>query len=198
MVDLRRIVVIFVIAVLFTIFVFSSIEAVYPEPRWDDFCGRGEMAKPMMLERATNCTAIDVPSDYWENCIDEEGRIDYRYDSNGCAISYYCNRCDGEWDNAREHYNMVIFIIATILGLIAIIIALYLPLNNEMNEWIGTGFMLGGLFVLFYGTARYFGDLNRFLRPILILAELLIVIYLSYTKLSKTEPKASVKSKKKR
>jgi len=40
--------------------------------------------------------------------------------------------------------------------------------------------MLGGVFTLFFGTARYYSDMHRILRPVVMLIELLIVIYLIY------------------
>ncbi|MFH1408523.1 MAG: hypothetical protein ABIH34_01320, partial [Nanoarchaeota archaeon] len=69
---------------------------------------------------------------------------------------------------------------------VVIIIGLYLPAEkNVLNEWIGSGFLLGGLITLFIGTALYFSDFLRWLRPIVILFELGLVIFISYRKLKK-------------
>ncbi len=199
MVDLRKVVVIFVIAVLFSILVFSTIEAVYPRPKYDDFCSREEYPKPVLNRNAEskNCSELIVPEDFREKCNEKDGRIDYKYDAYGCAVDYSCETCHNEYDKAQEFYNMFVFIIAALSGLVAIIIALYLPATKELNEWIGTGFMLGGLFTLFFGTAMYFGDMARYLRPIIIFLELVIVIFLAYKKLStpKDHDKGKNKSK---
>lgn len=181
MVDLRKIVVVFLIAVLFAIFVFSMIDAVYPPPEYGDFCDRA--VKPV-LQRSANCTDVIVPDEFYEDCNNRGGIVRTDRDAQGCVESYECDMCSKLYNDARDEYEMYVFIISAILGLIAIVAALYLPTTNDMNEWVGTGFMLGGLFSLFFGTARYFDAMPRFVRPIVILAELIIVIYLAYRKLS--------------
>lgn len=205
MVDLRRIVVIFIIAVLFSVLVFSTIDAIYPSPSWSDFCGEDDYAKPYYPStKEVNCSEITVTDEDQQSCKDKNGRIEFENDKDGCPTSYECNTCHHELDMAREKHNMVMFIVSSILSLIAIGIALLLPMDEDLNEWIATGFMLGGLFTLFFGTAQYFGDMARWLRPVIILVELLIVIFLAYKKLSnknkptKAKPaakKATVKKK---
>ena len=70
------------------------------------------------------------------------------------------------------------------MGLIALIAGLYLPKKkNPINEWVGSGFLLGGILTILVGTVRYFGDMGRYARPIIILVELVLVIYLAYRKL---------------
>ena len=74
--------------------------------------------------------------------------------------------------------------VTALLGLVAIILGLYLPKDiNSLNEWIGTGFMFGGLISVFIGTARYFQDMHKIVRPIIILIELILVILITYKKL---------------
>lgn len=177
--DIRKVVVIFVIAILFTVFVFSSIEAFYPQPESSDFCDTP--VKFRSLE-TRNCTSLDIPQEFVSNCTENGGRIEYEYDQN-CPVDYYCETCWNEYDEARKSHNTYSFLISAVLGLLAIVLALYLPLTKEINKWIGLGFMLGGLFTLFFGTIVYFNDMNRMLRPIVVLGELIIVIYLSYIKL---------------
>ena len=94
--------------------------------------------------------------------------------------------CQEEFDSANEKYNLVVFYVSIIFGLIAIIVGLYLPSEkDDLNQWVGSGFMLGGFFTLFVGTIRAYGDLHRVIRPIILLIELLIVIYVSYRKIGK-------------
>ncbi|MBT7902715.1 hypothetical protein HN587_02555 [Candidatus Woesearchaeota archaeon] len=177
MVDLRKVVIIFVIAVLYAIFVNSLIEAVYPNPRYDSFCG---YEKPRSMPVSIECTQIDTPDCGFDSSIK------YSYDSNGCPTSAECNFCQRDHDAAQKMHNLVVFIVSSIFGLIAIAVGLYLPIkNNDLNEWIATGFMLGGLFTLFFGTAIFYEDMARFLRPVVILFELVLVIYLAYKKLKK-------------
>lgn len=151
--DIRKVIIILVIGALFAFFVNALIEAIYPGPNYDDFCG--EFQTPYQLEKE------DVDTEAWKQCQEN-------------------------YDAANEKYNMVVFYVSVLLGLMAIILGLYLPGHkDDLNLWIGSGFMLGGFFTLFVGTARAYSDLHRIIRPIVLLLELLIVIYVSYKKMGK-------------
>ena len=181
MVDIRKIIIIFVVAVLFSVLVFSVIEAVYPSPKYNDFCKMEEpMAKPIAFE-PKNCSNLEVPGNEQRKCNEQRGYIQYNYDSLGCPISYKCNTCQYEFDKAREKYDQYVFYISALFSLIAIFIGLYLPAKtSSLNEWIGTGFMLGGTFALFFGTIRSFTSLGRYVRPVVIFLELALVIFIAY------------------
>ena len=184
--DIRKIVIIFVVAILFAVLVFSVIEAIYPSPTYEDFCtkDRYSVAQPV-VKQPIDCNNLPVLAKDQNSCSQNKGFIRFNYDSNGCAVSYECDTCQFEYDNARERYNQYVFYISAILSLLAIFVGLYLPAEqNTLNEWIGTGFMLGGAFSLIVGTVRTFTDLGRYIRPIIILLELILVIYIAYKKVS--------------
>src|SRR3989338_2723810 len=189
--DIRKIIIIFVVAILFSIFVFSTIEAVYPEKKWDDFCNKSPfmplLEKPVEPDK---CTNINVSKEDAESCAEKKGYIEYERGQNGCAISYYCKTCQEEYESKSETHNVYVFYISAFFALIAVFLGLYLPAGkNPLNEWIGTGLMLGGTFVLFFGTLRSFQSLDRYVRPIVILIELLIVIFISYRKIGNLRKK---------
>ena len=195
MIDLRRVAIIFVIAVLYAIFVNAFISAIYPEPRYEDFCKqRFYPEKPYPAAGKVECQKYKEPTRQELNdCADNKGMPDYLYDANGCPIEYKgCNYCQRDFDASNQKYNLYFFIFSSILAIIAIGIGLVLPTHNSLNEWIATGFILGGLITLFFGTFRYYQYLGRYVKPIVILVELLIVIFLSYKKLQdfKTVSKA--------
>jgi len=151
--DKRNIIIIFAIAVLFAVFVFSAIDAVYPRPEYNDFCEE-DYVEPRVLGEGS------------EEVVDPH------------------KECRGEYDAAMDGYDQVSFYISAILALIAIFLGLYLPAQaNSLNESIGSGFMLGGVFALFFGTIRSFSNLGRFTRPIIILLELVLIIYIAYKKI---------------
>jgi len=151
--DIRKIIIILVIAALFAFFVNALVEAVYPSPDYDDYCEE-----------------FDRPYELKEENVDEAA----------------WKECQEEYDNEKEKYNLVVFYVSIVLGLIAIIVGLFLPSDkDDLNQWVGSGFMLGGFFTLFIGTMRAYGDLHRIIRPIILLIELLIVIYVSYRKIGK-------------
>ena len=189
MFDVRKVIIVGLIAVLFAIFVFSTIEAVYPSPEWDEYCDN-ERAYPRNVGDSSECPSVDVPQDEQQAC---EGYIDYRYDSNGCATEYFCNTCQVELSQAQDMHSQIVFYVSAVLSLIAIFVALTLPqaLNNkkgkkrnDVHEWVGSGLLLGGALVLIVGTFMGFGSLHAYVKPIVILAELILVIYLAYKKLA--------------
>lgn len=184
MLDLRKILVIFIVATLFAIFVWAFAEAVYPSPKYEDFCRQEYFPKAVPLRdgASADCPKISGPSTAeQEGCAGRHGMVQYQYDAE-CPISWACETCQYEYDQAQKQFNYYFFIVSSILGLIAIALGLYLPATS-VNQWIATGFMLGGLISLFIGTARYFGELGRFTKPVIILIELLIVIYIFYKKI---------------
>ncbi|MBR9690744.1 hypothetical protein GOV08_03605 [Candidatus Woesearchaeota archaeon] len=171
MIDIRKILIIFVIATLFSILVFSTIDAIYPRPDFNDFCEISPRAVPLEKADITNITQ--------ETCEADGGK----WERNWCNYNYYCEK---EWENARKNHNFIVFIISALMGVAAILAGMYLPAKPDtINEWVGTGFMLGGLFALFFGTAQSYSDLHRIIRPIVIFIELALVIFISYKKLGK-------------
>jgi hypothetical protein len=185
MVDVRKIVIIFVIAVLFAVFSQTLIEAVYPSPKYEDYC---VFASPKSYpayypgDTSKNCSFIDTTE-----CEKSRGFAEFKYNNaTGCPTSYTCNYCQKDFDNANNNYSLFVFIVSSLIGLIGVAIGLFMPAKkNDLNEWIGTGFMLGGMIAIFIGTARYFAELGRYIRPIVIFIELVIVIFIAYKKLKK-------------
>lgn len=184
MADIRKILIIFVVAVLFAVLVFSVIEAVYPSPKWEDFCNTMDSA-PVKFVAPANCTDLAVPGDFQKDCSTRKGYVEFtEYDSKGCPHNYICNTCQHEFDAVRIEYEKYLFYISAFLSLISIFIGLYLPAkDNALNEWIGTGFMLGGVFSLFFGTMRSFSSLDRYARPVIIFIELCLIIFIAYRKI---------------
>ena len=200
MIDLRRVAIIFVIAILYAIFVNAFIAAFYPEPRYDDFCKQRfypEKPYPAAVERK-DCPKYNEPGqEELDTCAEQKGYPDYQYDALGCPIKYKgCNFCQRDFDAANQKYNLYFFIFSSILAVVAIGIGLVLPTKNSLNEWIATGFILGGLITLFFGTFRYYQYLGRYVKPVVIFVELLLVIFLSYKKLQDIKADKSKQKKK--
>jgi hypothetical protein len=178
--DIRKILVILVIAALFSIFTYSLSEAIFEKPDYDDYCYI-DARFPVRDTVGENCTNVEPTETEKELC--EEGDLIPQYE-NGCVVSYKCDTCRQAYEAEMAKFNFGVFLITTILGLVAIIIGLYLPVSkNPLHTWVGTGLMLGGLISIFIGTVRIYGDLHRILKPIIILIELLLVIFITYKKL---------------
>lgn len=192
MVDVRKIVIAFIIAALFAILVQVAIDAFLPEPDYNKYCqNQQEYSKVIPYPGNTaNCPNITVSEELQNSCTYDVGSIQYKYDANGCAKEAYCETCYITLDKANQSRNLIIFIISAITGLIALVFGLFLPVHkNSINEWLGSGFLLGGIITIIIGTARFYGQMGRFIRPLVIFLELLLVIYLAYKKLGKNGKK---------
>src|SRR4030042_5798879 len=160
MADVRKILVIFLIGILYAVFVQSVIEALYPSPDYEDYCASDYLYTPSFkTAEPVNCTPL-APL-----MCEKGGNVREVYSGN-CAVSSYCDYCSRDLEQAQQERGMIVFIISAIMGLIAIAIGLMLPAHkNPINEWVGTGFLLGGLITLFTGTIMYYDDMTRILRP---------------------------------
>lgn len=157
--DIRRVIIIFVIAVLFTILVNVSIDAFYPAPGYGDYCEE--------ISRPSPFPADGGQPELVENLEKERA-------------------CMEAFESAHQRYTYAVFMFSAVSGLFALAAGLYLPQHkNPVNEWVGSGFLLGGLVTVFIGTIRSFSELGRFTRPLVILMELVLVLYLAYRKLGK-------------
>ena len=108
MIDLRKVLIIFVISVLFSAFVLSSIEAVYPEPKYEDYCTSYNYGpRPMMPVVKENFTCPETANQQlFESCTKQKGYVDYKiYDSNGCPKEPFCNMCSAELDHSKQKYS---------------------------------------------------------------------------------------------
>lgn len=183
MFDARKILIIFLVGVLYSIFSYTLIDAVYPNPEYQDFCKDEFMPAPVKIPTegypARDCPSVTEPQ-CGRNAIPR-----YNYSKTGCPISARCDYCQSDYETARERHNFIVFIFSSMMGLIALGIGLMLPQKNPMNEWTATGFLLGGLVTIFIGTAIYYGDMARIVRPIVIFAELALVIFLAYRQFRK-------------
>ena len=183
MADIRKIIIIFVVAILFSVFVFAIIGAIYPQPEYNDYCKNDYGLRVKPVDSATDCQNVEPTPFEQQECANDNGYIQYNYGADGCPTSYECNTCQEEYNVAQDKYRQYVFYISAILALIAIFVGLYLPAEtNTLNEWIGTGFMLGGAFALLFGTAMSYTSLGRFVKPIVIFAELVLIIFVAYRK----------------
>jgi len=151
-----------VIAIVLSAFVIYFIQTIYSSPKYEDCCGK---IKPVLLERQENMTQTKCEANggVWEN--------------NYCD---YYSECQKQYNDARNKYKLVVFIVAVISGLAAISIGIILALPS-----VSLGLMLGGTFLTFYGTAVYWSNLTNWLRTLVLGAVLVILIWLGYRKLGR-------------
>jgi len=153
--DYRQLILTFVIAILFSVFVFSLVEAVYPQPDYID-CEGPRLAK---FEQNLSDAQFQAQQDEYASCYES-----YQLD--------------------RENYEFVRFLISIIIGVIAILVGMYVGISTPVGMAVASGLLLGGLFTIFFGTMSGWSSIGRILRPLVILIELVIVIWVAYKKLN--------------
>lgn len=175
------------IAILFAFFVYFIIEAIYPSPKYEDFCKNINYREPTPVKVGiqVNCT------DPWQSkgvqeCSSNKGSPEFRQDVNGCDIFDKCNYCSRDFDEYNNDYQRNVFIITAIIGIIAIIFGMYFGV-----EFVAGGFLFGGIITLAYSTIRYFsrGNVDNWLRVIVLFIEILILIWIGYKKVVNKDKK---------
>jgi len=193
---IRKYGIILVVAILFSIFVFSLGNALLAERTYPAIC---EEAQPQrdyysapMFPR-DQCPELPPPSqDEIEAC---PGTLNPDWRSN-CPDSYVCN-CYELSNQYQKQEATIQFWLAVFLGFIAIVAGMMLPARKEINEWVGAGFILGGLITLFIATAQYWSEIHRIARPIVIALELVVVLWIAYRQFNKEQVQTSAPKKKK-
>ncbi|MFA5174042.1 MAG: hypothetical protein WC438_02575 [Candidatus Pacearchaeota archaeon] len=158
------------IAIVLSAFVVYSIQTIYHKPEYDEFCKDIKPIYPMENITQQICEANNGK---WNpqniQCIKApciQGYCDFYY------------QCQQEQEAAFNKYKLVVFIISLIVGLIALALGIILKLPS-----VSSGLMLGGTFLIFYGTIVYWTNLTNLLRTIILGLALIVLIWLGYKKL---------------
>ena len=190
--DVKKIAMILAITVLLPLFVGLFTDAVYLEPKYEDYCNNTYYDYPKAIPATpVNCTDAYMSPEA-QKCSIDKGMPEFKYDSNNCQQFKSCNYCSRDYDTARQKYNRNIFFVLLPVGLIIVILGLYL-----LVDYLGAGLMFAGLIIMFYATMRYFSDMSKILRAIVILVELLVIMWIGYKKIEhNSNPLDAFKSEK--
>lgn len=177
----KHIILLLIVATLFTTLAYSIGEAITDRPDYADHCGA---TKPYFYpeKTTTNCTSHQPTDEQYANCQGQEGNLEPIYDDEGCIADYNCNTCQALYDQARKDYRFTLFLVLSLLGITAIILMLLITPGTDTTKWIFNGFLLGGLVSLFIGTVIYYADAPKLLRPVILLVELTLVIFIALRK----------------
>lgn len=134
------------------------VESIYPSPDYDDYCGDIKVLRPIAVDKEI----VEVDQ---AQC--EEQRRTWR---NGYCDYYY--KCQEEYNEARDKHKFVMFIVAAISGLVAITFGIILALPS-----VSSGLMLGGNFLMFFGTAQYWSNLNNWIRTLILGVVLVVLVW---------------------
>ena len=187
------------IAIVFVFFVGFGIASFYKSPKYEDFCVQREFKEAITQEKCESengkwtgydreipkpaaamdsnqllCTKIsDVGKNVTLNCE----TIDQITQSGYCDLDFYCRE---DFDKTREKYNRNVFIVATGIGIIILIVGFALKMAS-----VSAGLMGGGVLTILYGIIRYWTDLPDYGRFIILGIILAILIWLGYKRIKK-------------
>lgn len=185
------------IAIVLVFFVGFGISAFYKAPNYEDFCVNREFKeilkkekceaergkwlsyerepKPAIMENQFLCTKVfEVGKNITLNCETKEQITQSGY----CDLDFYCRE---DFQKLSENYNRNVFIIASGIGIIAIIFGFALKMAS-----VSAGLMGGGMLTILYGIIRYWSDLPDYGRFLILGVILAILIWLGYKKQLKT------------
>lgn len=161
--------VIFSVAVAFvSVFFFAyAVQAVYPAPEREDFCGEREVIK--IAENQSECVG---EGGQWTDNIDRGVPMK----SGGWCDSNFS--CRNDYEEARKPYERNVFFANLIIGLIVLVVAFFLAI-----EAVSSGLMGGAVMLIVYGSMRYWGELSDVWRTLMLGVALVVLITLGYRKL---------------
>jgi hypothetical protein len=165
------------IVVVYALVLWQGIEAFYPSPQYNDFCGTYPEApiKQYAVE-ISNCTFPRQLQEYSDQCSREEGFAVYNYDENGCVSSFKeCDFCNKQFTEAQNSHSKNVFWVSVIVGIITLLVG-YLILNIEP---VGSSLIGSSIWAIFYGTVVNWRNFTTILRFLLLLIVLILLIWIA-------------------
>ena len=160
------------ILIVYALALFQGIEAFFPGPEYEDYCG-ARVPRPIALD-GRDCVFSQELETKAQTCYNIKGEFVYEYDSNGCPIEGVCDECRIDYEKDLDDYSNQIFIYMMILGFFVLVIGLVFL----KKEPVGSALIASGIYTVFYGVVvnwRNFGNSWRFL---LLFALLVILIWI--------------------
>src|SRR3989338_8931439 len=102
--EIKKVALTFGITILFALFIVFLVDAIYEQPKYDDFCNQIYYPEPMPLGVQSNCIEEYNNQTVINECIKERGEIRYTYDKKGCPKEAYCDYCSKGFTDANAKY----------------------------------------------------------------------------------------------
>ena len=175
------------IMIVLVAFVMYSISVFYEEPKYENFCKQSRMPKPLNVEGKYEYTD---PYPDAESCEKVGGQWNPNYEYPKCPRDVSCPKgyCDPDFTCRKEHetalkiYERNVFMVSATLGVFILVAGLLLKV-----ETVGLSIMAGGLIILLISIIRYWGELSKYFRVILLGLLLAFLIWIGYKKFGKQE-----------
>ena len=183
--EIKKIIVAIAIAIIFAFFIGYLISSFYEEPRYENYCNESIIMKNYIYNTSTSCEQAGgvwnaYYADKYVQYASETGQpapITTPIMQGSCDLGYYCSR---DLQKDMEIYNRNVFFITSAIGIITIIISFMLAL-----EFVSNGFLAGSIFLILYGTTRYWGFMTNKVKAVMLGLVLALLVWIAYKKLSK-------------
>lgn len=141
------------IVILFNLFTNVSLDLIYQSPDYDYFCAN-EMRYPKLESEITEAERI-AEMQGWE-------------------------RCQDEWETARESYERKVFITLVSVG----VIIFALSLIGSLNYVVATSLSLASVLNFIIASMRYWSSADEILKVIILGLALAILVWIGIKKFS--------------
>ena len=184
MLNLRKWVLAFAIAIVLNLFINYGISVFYKAPQYDDFCKDSGRPYPYkiypaepQLQQQKECAVVEVSEELQNSCSEQKGYVAFKYNSTGCPTEAYCELCGKMFNDVNNKRNSNVFVILVVFGVIAIIGGMV------MNaEAVANGFLFGGILSLIIAAIRNWGQLSDILKFAILGIVLALLIWVGYKK----------------
>lgn len=150
------------IAIVSVLFIAYGINTFYSGPDRSDYCDNVDFR-------------IDVDSceddDY--NCF-----LDPKHETYSTINPQY-EECTKGFENAKQKYNMTIFIIMSIIGLIMVIGSFFINIDS-----VAFGILAGGILSIFVGVIRNWNNVQDWMKFLILGVVLIALVWISYKKMN--------------
>ena|SRR3989338_2917302 len=182
--NLKRIAITVGIAIVLSVLVPLITDYLYKAPEYNQFCDESiypryktyPVTASVPKEGVCNYNYESNPE--YSNCTRSGMTPIFEYNESGCQVYKSCSDCNKRFDKANEKYNLNIILITTPVALVAVMLGLYLAI-----DFIGAGFMFGGIILLIYASARSFGTTDKLVSIGLLIIDLLVLLWIGFKKL---------------
>lgn len=161
------------IFIVFALAMHQGIETFYSTPKYEDFCDFNRPV-PLFKEGVTCPNNIELQN-LANQCWQSNGEFVYEYDSNGCAISGYCDGCRIDYEDALDKHSNKVFVIAIIIAILTFVLGLFML----KTEPVGSALMASGIWSVFYGVVNNWRNFSNSWRFLILFVLLIVLIWVA-------------------
>ncbi|MBI2097489.1 MAG: hypothetical protein HYT46_00935 [Candidatus Vogelbacteria bacterium] len=159
------------IMIVLNLFFNYTIQLVYDEPRWEDFCPVSPPSEPAP-ETAAECVSrggVWSGEEVMRPQVPKPvGYVGY------CDLDFQCRQ---DFETADKLYRRNVFVILVAAGLVSLAAGLLSAVGA-----VSLGLSFGGVVSFIIASVRYWSDMDDYLRVIILAAALIILIWLGLKK----------------